>query len=49
MTAIGASPSRSAGAYPVAPRGDVVEDHFGTSVADPYRWLEDPDSPATRA
>jgi prolyl oligopeptidase len=34
--------------YPPAPRGNVVEDFHGTAVADPYRWLEDLDSPATR-
>ncbi|MEG3179812.1 prolyl oligopeptidase family serine peptidase [Sphingomonas sp. LT1P40] len=27
--------------YPETKRGDVVEDQFGTKVADPYRWLED--------
>jgi prolyl oligopeptidase len=27
--------------YPAARRGDVVEDLFGVTVADPYRWLED--------
>ena len=27
-------------AYPLAPRLDLVEDHFGIKVADPYRWLE---------
>ncbi|QGP79137.1 prolyl oligopeptidase family serine peptidase [Sphingobium sp. CAP-1] len=26
--------------YPVARRLDLVEDHFGVKVADPYRWLE---------
>jgi len=26
--------------YPDAKRGDVVDDYFGTKVADPYRWLE---------
>jgi prolyl oligopeptidase len=36
-------------AYPAATRGAVADDYFGTSVADPYRWLEDLDSPATRA
>jgi prolyl oligopeptidase len=37
------------GPYPAAALGDVVENHFGRPVADPYRWLEDLDSPATRA
>lgn len=26
--------------YPETRRGSVVEDHFGTAIADPYRWLE---------
>ena len=33
--------------YPVAARGTVVDDYHGIKVADPYRWLEDLDSPAT--
>jgi prolyl oligopeptidase len=36
-------------AYPPAVIGPVVEDYHGTRVADPYRWLEELDSPATRA
>jgi prolyl oligopeptidase len=35
--------------YPQAAKSDVVDDFFGTKVADPYRWLEDADSPETRA
>src|SRR5262245_13015821 len=32
-------------AYPETKRGDVVDDFFGTKVPDPYRWLENNDSP----
>ena len=27
--------------YPETKRGDEVDDFFGTSVPDPYRWLEE--------
>jgi prolyl oligopeptidase len=35
--------------YPRTRRDDTVETLHGQEVADPYRWLEDPDSPETRA
>ncbi len=34
-------------AYPAAPRDGVTDDYHGTLVADPFRWLEQPDSPRT--
>jgi len=36
-------------AYPNTRRGGVVDDYFGTLVADPYRWLEDDLSDETAA
>lgn len=35
--------------YPATPRGEVVDNYFGTSVADPYRWLEDDNAPEVAA
>ena len=36
--------------YPKAERDEtVVDDYFGTKVADPYRWLENDTSAATLA
>lgn len=34
---------------PATPRIDVTDNYFGTIVHDPYRWLEDQESPRTRA
>ncbi len=38
----------TAPAYPRAERLDLVDHLHGRAVADPYRWLEDPDDPRTR-
>jgi prolyl oligopeptidase len=35
-------------AYPHAHSGDTLTDYHGTSVADPYRWLEDQGAPETQ-
>ena len=35
--------------YPKSERGTVSDRYFGTTVPDPYRWLEDLDAPKTRA
>ncbi len=42
------TPASARLAYPSARQDDVVDDYHGTRVADPYRWLEDPDSPESR-
>ncbi|MFI6858346.1 prolyl oligopeptidase family protein [Streptomyces sp. NPDC050421] len=41
----GPTPARHS--YPAAPRSGPVEVLHGQPVADPYRWLEDPQDPAT--
>jgi prolyl oligopeptidase len=35
--------------YPKPRRGDQVDNYSGTKIADPYRWMEETDSPETRA
>ncbi|MGB7599578.1 MAG: prolyl oligopeptidase family serine peptidase [Candidatus Sulfotelmatobacter sp.] len=43
------APSLTKLEYPKAKTVDQVDDYHGTKVADPYRWLEDTDSPDTLA
>ncbi|MDO5565522.1 MAG: hypothetical protein Q4G59_02615, partial [Planctomycetia bacterium] len=31
--------------YPAARQSDHVDQYFGTKVADPYRWMEENDTP----
>ena len=34
--------------YPETRRGDVVDEYHGRAIADPYRWMEDLESPDIR-
>ncbi|MEO6568682.1 MAG: prolyl oligopeptidase family serine peptidase, partial [Opitutaceae bacterium] len=44
-----ASPSSPTAVYPTAQPGEHSDTYHGTSVKDPYRWLEDLDAPQTTA
>jgi len=49
---LAAAPALAADArltYPAAPRDAAADTYFGTRVPDPYRWLENVDSPQTTA
>jgi prolyl oligopeptidase len=48
-TAVGMPPVAHTLVYPVTARSPVTDNYFGTKVADPYRWLEDLDSPQVQA
>ena len=48
-TLVAAAPTTATAqvSYPPTPKGQTVDEYFGTKVADPYRWLEDDTSPET--
>jgi len=47
MMIFGACQQKTKLTYPVAEKGNTVDNYFGTEVPDPYRWLENDTSQAT--
>jgi len=47
-TAVGVRPSLNNPIYPLTASAPVADNYFGTEVADPYRWLENLDSPQVK-
>ncbi|MGZ8341825.1 MAG: hypothetical protein ACXWU9_19865, partial [Telluria sp.] len=42
------APTGATVAYPVSKKVDQQDNYHGTTVADPYRWLEDANSAETK-
>jgi prolyl oligopeptidase len=49
LSAAGPENERGPWVYPQTKKTDVLDDYHGTPVADPYRWLEDDNSPEVKA